>query len=194
MIMGYFVEDGRLRGAAAPLEAAEHIVWFDVLNPMPHDKVAIEKVIGVTMPTREKMEEIEESSRLYVENGAIYMTITLPARVDRKIPEMAPVTFILAGQRLVTVHDHEPRAFQTFPQHAEKAPSAASMANSVLIALVEAIIERLADILEKIEPRHRGAVARRPERRRGWQGQRLSHRPRRKSAARASCCPKCWTA
>ena len=64
-------------------------------------------------------------------------------------PIMSPVTFVLAGNRLVTVRYHEPRAFQTFPMRAEKADIGCTSGETILIALLEAIVDRLADVLER---------------------------------------------
>ena len=44
---------------------------------------------------------------------------------------------------------HEPRAFQTFPMRAEKVPTGCTSGETILIALLEAIVDRLADILER---------------------------------------------
>jgi magnesium transporter len=95
------------------------------------------------------MEEIEISSRLYYEDGAAYMTAILPARTDADLPEMSPVTFALSGNVLVTVRYHEPQAFRTFSMRAEKVSMGCESAESVLIALLEVIIDRLADVLER---------------------------------------------
>lgn len=149
MINGYFVEDDRLFRAAAPVESAERIIWYDLHNPMPKDRAAIERVTGIRVPTREEMEEIEESSRLFTEDGAIYMTVVLPARVDERNAEMAPLSFVLTDRWLITVHDHEPRGFQTFANRAERTPLGCVDGESVLMALLDAIVDRLADILEK---------------------------------------------
>ena len=43
------------------------------------------------------MQEIEVSSRLYLENEPAFMTATLPARTDSDDLLMGPVTFVLAG-------------------------------------------------------------------------------------------------
>ena len=77
------------------------------------------------------------------------MTATLPAQADGDRPIMSPVTFVLAGNRLVTVRYHEPRAFQTFPLRAEKADIGCTSGETILIALLEAIVDRLADVLER---------------------------------------------
>ena len=47
---------------------------------------------GIAVPTREEMQEIEISSRLYVENGARYMTATLMCQSDTPQPITTPVT------------------------------------------------------------------------------------------------------
>jgi magnesium transporter len=149
MIRGYGNENGRLRvveGASAPLES---LVWIDLVNPTDAEEEEVEKRLGIDVPTKEEMEEIEISSRLYNEDGASFMTATLPSRADGDDPEMAPVTFILAGGRLITVRYHEPRAFQTFPRRAEKVTMGCETGEGVLIALLEAIVDRLADILER---------------------------------------------
>ena len=43
--------------------------------------------VGIEIPTREEMQEIEVSSRLYVENGARYMTATLMCQSDTVVAE-----------------------------------------------------------------------------------------------------------
>ena len=57
------------------------------------------------------MQEIEISSRLYIENGARYMTATMMCHSDPDMPRTTAVTFILSGHRLVTVRYDEPKPF-----------------------------------------------------------------------------------
>lgn len=148
MIRGFLNEDGRLRKVeAAPADVAD-LVWIDLLNPTDEEEVRLESRLDIGIPTRDEMEEIEISSRLYNEGGATFMTAILPAHADGGDPEMQPVSFILSDDRLITVRYHEPRAFQTFPRRAEKVPMGCETGEGVLIALLEAIVDRLADILE----------------------------------------------
>ena len=149
MIKSFVVENDRLRQADDLLANSDRVVWADLLNPTKEEGVEIETLLGVAIPTREEMEEIEISSRLYVEDGAYFMTATLPAQTEIDDPLMSPVTFVLAGSRLITVRYHEPRAFKTFPQRAEKVATGCTTGDSVLIGLLEAIVNRLADILER---------------------------------------------
>ncbi|MGH7913321.1 MAG: magnesium transporter, partial [Candidatus Binataceae bacterium] len=83
--------------------APETAVWIDLVSPTPEEDKLVERTFGIAVPTREEMQEIEVSSRLYVENGARYMTATLMCHSDTMTPKTTPVTFILAGQRLLTV-------------------------------------------------------------------------------------------
>jgi magnesium transporter len=149
MIKAFVVENDRLRLVDDLLQHHDQVVWADLLVPTKEEESVIEAWIEVGIPTREEMEEIEISSRLYIENGAYFMTATLPAHSDDDDPVMSPVTFVLAGKRLVTVRYHEPRAFQTFPMRAEKVAMGCTNGETILISLLEAIVDRLADILER---------------------------------------------
>jgi magnesium transporter len=150
MIRGYAVEEGRLRPVPAPLEAPAGVVWLDLVDPTDAEERAVEVAVGLEVPTREEMAEIEDSSRLYAEDGAVVMTANLPVGTESDDPVLAPVTFILAGDRLVTVRYHEPRAFRAFPQRAERLELGCTDGSSVLLSLLEVVVDRLADILEKI--------------------------------------------
>ena len=48
----------------------ENAVWIDLVNPTAAEDKAVERLAGIAIPTREDMQEIEISSRLYIENGA----------------------------------------------------------------------------------------------------------------------------
>ncbi|MBS1304101.1 magnesium/cobalt transporter CorA [Loktanella sp. SALINAS62] len=123
--------------------------WIDLVNPSPEEVAPLGDLLGITIPDREDMEEIEVSSRLYRENGASFMTAILPAQTDEDEPEMAPVSFILSGRHLITVRYHDPRAFTTFPTQAQRTAMKLPDADAVLVGLLEAIIDRLADVLER---------------------------------------------
>src|SRR6478736_4627016 len=99
----------------AKIEAGNGIpdnsIWFDLVNPTQAEDKLLERHLGIAVPTREEMLEIEVTSRLYVENGARYMTATLMCQSDTQTPQTTPVTFILSGHRLITVRYDEPRPF-----------------------------------------------------------------------------------
>ncbi len=151
MIVGYAPDNGRLRAVPDALGSFESVVWLDLVSPTAEEEAEVERRLGVGIPTREEMQEIEISSRLYVEDDGIFMTATLPARTDSDDLEMGPVAFVLAKGKLITVRYHEPRAFKTFPQRAEKAALGCTSGEVVLVNLLEATSDRIADILERAE-------------------------------------------
>jgi magnesium transporter len=126
-------------------------IWIDLVTPSVQEDKLVESLLGIAVPTREEMQEIEVSSRLYVENGARYMTATLMCRSDTATPVTTPVTFILSGHRLATVRYDEPRPFAIVEHKlARNAHPAKLSGDSVLMDLLDAVIDRSADILERI--------------------------------------------
>ncbi|MGE3150889.1 MAG: magnesium/cobalt transporter CorA [Pseudorhodoplanes sp.] len=125
-------------------------VWIDVINPEPEEDRLVEQLVGSSVPTREEMQEIEVSSRLYIENGVRYMTATLMCQSDTPLPRTTAVTFILADHRLITVRYEEPRPFAIVSNKLTRQCSPAVTGESVMMDLLDAVIDRCADILERI--------------------------------------------
>ena len=127
----------------------EGAIWLDLLDPTREEELAAEEALGLSLPTREEMAEIESSSRLYREDGAIFMTASILAHSDAPVPQIGPVTFVLTRNRLVTIRYIEPRAFTLFHQQLERDPAACNTGTGVLLALLDVLIDRVADVLEK---------------------------------------------
>lgn len=128
----------------------DNAVWIDLLEPSTEEERAVERELGIEIPSREEMREIETSNRLYEENGALYMTTTIAARLDTARPESTAVTFILANGRIITNRYIDTRPFKNFIAYAERHPMACNSATAIFAGLVEAITERIADTLERV--------------------------------------------
>ena len=135
----------RRRSAAVP----ENAVWIDLFNPTAAEDQAVERLSGIAIPTREDMQEIEISSRLYIENSARYMTATLMCQSDTDMPRTTAVTFILGDHRLVTVRYDEPKPFALVEDKLARSCTPAITGEMVLMELLDAVIDRCADILER---------------------------------------------
>jgi magnesium transporter len=135
---------------AADVDVPEAAVWFDLVTPTLQEDKIVERQVGIAVPTREEMQEIEVTSRLYVEQGARYMTATLMCQSDTDTPKTTPVTFILSGHRLITVRYDEPRPFMIVGHKLARVCPAGASGESVLMELLDAVIDRAADILERI--------------------------------------------
>ncbi len=125
-------------------------VWLDLIRPTLHEDSIVTQSLGIELPTREEMQEIELSSRLYIENGARFMTAMLMSHSDTPTPKATPVTFILAGHRLATVRYDEPRPFAIVSHKLARICPPHVTGETVLMDLLDAVIDRAADILERI--------------------------------------------
>src|SRR5215831_15353936 len=125
-------------------------VWFDLVSPTVAEDKMLERALGIAVPTREEMQEIEVSSRLYMENGARYMTATLMCQSDTATPKTTAVTFILSNHKLVTVRYDEPRPFAIVEHKLARSCPAKVTGETVLMDLLDAVIDRSADILERV--------------------------------------------
>jgi magnesium transporter len=133
-------------GESPPPEA----VWIDLITPTVQEDKLVEALLGIAVPTREEMQEIEVSSRLYIENGGRYMTATLMCQADTSTPKTTAVTFILSSHRLVTVRYDEPRPFAIVEHKLARACSPKVSGETVLMDLLDAVIDRSADIQERV--------------------------------------------
>ena len=125
-------------------------LWIDLYEPTPEEEKLVESTLGIDVPTREEMKEIEASNRLYEDGGALYMTITIVTRLDTDLPVNSQVTFILGRNKLITNRYVDPLPFRRFVGYAEKHPNVCASAQALLAGLVEAIINRIADVLERV--------------------------------------------
>ena len=132
-------------GATPPDDA----VWIDLVKPTVQEDKLVEALLGIAVPTREEMQEIEVSSRLYVENDARYMTATLMCHADTPAPITTPVTFILSAHKLLTVRYDAPRPFAIVEHKLARGVAPKFSGEVVLTDLLDAVIDRAADILER---------------------------------------------
>jgi magnesium transporter len=132
----------------------DNVIWIHLSTPGVNEDHIVEAWTGISIPTREDMTEIEESSRFYMENGAQYLTVPILHAVDLDHRELAPVTFILHGSRLITVRYADPKSFTTYILRSTKPGngliSAKCTGLSIMLGITEATTNRLADILEGV--------------------------------------------
>ncbi len=152
MLSVYVPHDGTLeRVTVEPGERPPgHAVWLDLVMPTVQEDKLVEEFLGIAVPTREEMQEIEVSSRLYVENGARYMTATLMCQSDTASPKTTAVTFILSNHHLATVRYDDPRPFAIVEHKLGRFCSPKIAGDVVMMDLPDAAIDRSADILERV--------------------------------------------
>lgn len=129
-------------------------IWIDLDRPTEAEEDAVEAALGLDIPTREDMQEIEVSSRIYREGGALFLTAQVVASHDGRDTEIGPVTFVVRPDSLVTVHYHHPGSLKYFAEWAARHDTVLASGLDALLALLEAVVDRLADILEGEARKH----------------------------------------
>jgi magnesium transporter len=152
MLKTYQLQNGGLRGTEIPDGGgvAAEALWIDLLNPTTGERQAVNALLGMELPTRADMEEIEISSRLYSEDGGAFMTALVLSNADSDRPIADVVTFVLARDKLITIRYIDPQPFRTFAVRCERTMVIAPKAEAVLNALLDVIVDRMADVLERV--------------------------------------------
>jgi len=144
-----YIHEGEGLRAAQSDDERRRAIWVDLEAPGNETLARLSARFGVALPTRADQDEIEQSSRLYLESGVPVMTVLLPARTEAGGLQSAPVSFVLMAERLVTIRHHAPRPFASYPEKAARSAHGCATPEAVLAGLVEEIIDRLADITEQ---------------------------------------------
>ncbi|WP_131783324.1 magnesium transporter CorA family protein [Legionella gresilensis] len=134
---------------AQNLSCLNDAVWIDLITPTKEEEHWVEKALAVGIPTQEEMREIELTSRLYMENDVLFMTALMIAQSSTLNPKCDPVTFALTPNQLITIRYIEPQSFQMLTNSLAK-NNKKYRPSDILIALLEATVDRLADALEYI--------------------------------------------
>ena len=151
MLKAYRQQTGGLKGVvvadadAIPSDA----LWVDMLNPTLDERRKVDAALGVEMPTRADMEEIEISSRLYEEDGSLFLTAMVLAQTDAEIPQSGAITFVLSPDRLVTLRYIDPQPLRTYAMRIERTSVWVSKPELILMQIIDTVIDRMADIQEK---------------------------------------------
>lgn len=124
-------------------------VWVDLSFPLAAERQAVEEALGIALPSKSDMQEIEASSRVYTDGRAQVMNLLMTVGVDSGSPSAVPVSLILMPERLVTVRYADPHAFRTLDIACSRNPPGASAA-MLLVRLLENVVDRTADILERM--------------------------------------------
>ena len=138
----HIVLDGGVDAGSLP----EGAIWLDLLEPTEAERAQAAKICDFAIPTLQQLSEIESTSRIRRDREVLYMSIPLAKRrADQS--HSSPVGLVLASKRLVTVRFSDYLAFDSFAKAVETAAAPIS-AQDLLLGLLEAMVDRLADVLE----------------------------------------------
>src|SRR3954471_21689177 len=153
MLTTYTVDNGHLLVREGPqeAEALRRAVWIDLLTPTADEEHQVQTALKLEIPTREEMKEIESSSRLYKEEDTLFLTAPFLYGVDGGELGSTAITFVLGNSQLVTVRYATPKAFAVFSARCQRTPALLlATPDGVMLHLFEQVVDRLADILERV--------------------------------------------
>jgi magnesium transporter len=136
----------RATGSSPAGHALSGKTWIDLVDPTDAERSAFEAAFGLHVPTTEALGEIEATSRLRVENGALYMTAPLIFASGNEPWLPSPTGFVLSKQVLMTVRFAKSASFDAVVKECgaqEKLEPATAYVN-----LLEELVDHLADLLE----------------------------------------------
>jgi magnesium transporter len=156
MLRIFSLESGRMvcssnGGIPHGHDSLPNTLWYELHEPTDEERAFVNGKAHVDVPTREDIEEIEVSSRLYHEDGAEYMTITALTKFeDSEAHLKTPVMFILKNDTLVTVRYAGIRPFENVVDRAARSVAVGTNGEQIMLSLIEALVDRLADMLEHV--------------------------------------------
>jgi magnesium transporter len=124
--------------------------WIDLFQPTADEKARVVAATGLSIATEDELSEIETSSRLAFDGHAIYLSMPLLAKAEGEPPDTRPIGFVLTRDRLLTIRFNRSLAFHNFLEAQHRTPMESVAPVGIFMLMMEAISDRLADLLENI--------------------------------------------
>jgi magnesium transporter len=148
MLTIYRDHEGAVR-SSKELDLPKAVIWVDLVDPTDDERAFVEQRAKVRVPSKEALSEIEASSRVYTERGVLYLSTSVMARADADDAHLTPAGFILLPTMLITVRYAKLSSFEAVAAQVKSDETLASGVG-VFTALIEAMVDRGADILETL--------------------------------------------
>ncbi len=133
----------------ASVSLPEGTVWIDLLDPTSEEIGWTERNLGVRIPSRDDLSEIELSSRLAKEGENMYLSAPVIGAATIEHADLTPAGFIVTPHVLITVRFETLPTFDIVAQRLEH-DKTLTTSMAVFVALMEAIVDRGADVLEHL--------------------------------------------
>ncbi len=124
-------------------------IWLDLDRATDAEREEASRVTGLRVPALAEVAEIEASSRLAVEAGVLYLTTPMVSRSADGVLALSPIGFVVAQSRLLTVRFAESALVDNYAR-AWHAPDGPPSGMQPFLGLLEAMVDRLADVLEQL--------------------------------------------
>ena len=131
-------------------ELPAHVAWIDLLQPSADEAAFVRRTTHLELPDQDQLSEVETSSRLRSVEHALHLSLDVAYKTQAGEIRTTPLGLILSADRLVTIRYEELKSFDTFRERVEKGDLADPSAAGIFVAMLEALVDRLADALEEV--------------------------------------------
>ncbi len=135
--------------STAPASVADGDVWIDLVEPSAEEQRRVEQALGIAVPSREALSEVEMSSRLRRSGDALILSTPM-ITADGFEYKITPLGFVLTKSHLVTVRFHDLRCFASARERIRNGEDDARTSSGVFVVILEEIVDSLADHLEDL--------------------------------------------
>ena len=151
MIKAFACANGQLRqlDETGSADALRQAVWTDLQSATPDEIDRVQLASGLMIPSEADISEIETSSRLASRDGALFLSMPL-MRFDGDGPHSVSAGFVLCPDRLITIRFAPNRTFDNYFERLPGRSESPGSGSHVFIELLEAIVDRQADVLEQV--------------------------------------------
>jgi magnesium transporter len=132
--------------APSDVTSLREAIWIDLYAPTEAERREVETATELRLPDKNAIEEIETSSRVYVEDGALYLSTPVLGGTDCVHDMLTSIGFVLTPERLVTLRYADLPAFRELAKAQAKQRDAS--ASGTFVRLLEIIVDHTADALE----------------------------------------------
>ncbi|MDR2414484.1 MAG: magnesium transporter CorA family protein [Odoribacteraceae bacterium] len=95
--------------------------WINVVMPTEEDIRYLTREVGIPESFLQDIEDVDERSRLEVEDDWMLMILRIPHKVDDSIPFITiPLGFIIKGDTFITICHHHTEMLPDFVQYANR--------------------------------------------------------------------------
>jgi magnesium transporter len=123
--------------------------WIDVAEPTDEERAVVETIVSHALSEEEDADEIEASSRSFVDESGLHISTLFLHRVEGQ-PENTSVTVVLGPNQLITLHDRDVPAIRLLRIRARRRPELLNEPLALLATLFETAVEDLADTLQEL--------------------------------------------
>jgi magnesium transporter len=124
--------------------------WIDAQDPSAAEIDWLGRMLGIHVPTEERLSEIENSSRVSSDEKWLYLSMPAVYRADDGAPCITNFGFVLGRDVLLTIRFAPLKAIVALQDGLDKTASLMPGGLGAFLTVFEAIVDHVADVLEHV--------------------------------------------